>query len=311
MWGWEEYVPVATRLAKAKRKMDQLRKKGKTIETIEVQGRTIAKKFWGKRWCEYLENFADFENRLPRGRTYARNGSICHLGIKKGLVEAFVSGSSLYTVKVKIKTFEQQKWKIVKNKCSGQIGSVLELLKGELSDHVMEVVADPKEGLFPNEKEIDFSCSCLDWAEMCKHVAAVLYGIAARLDERPDLLFLLRGVDAQELITTKLTTSSIKTDDLLQDKGLSELFDIDIDDGTSPPVPSPEKQDKRSIDPTTMTGKDLQTIRLEMNLTVREFAEGLGATTASIYRWEKKGGALNLHKRISKAIIAIIENKRS
>ena len=305
MWGWKEYVPVATRLAKGKRKMNQLQKKGKTIEPVEVQGRSIAKKFWGKRWCEYLESFADFENRLPRGRTYARNGSICHLGIKKGLVEAFVSGSSLYTVEVKIKTLQEHQWKRLKSKCSGQIGSVLELLKGELSDHVMEVVADPEEGLFPKEKEIDFSCSCLDWAEMCKHVAAVLYGIANRLDERPDLLFLLRGVNAQELITTKLTTSSIKTDDLLQDSGLSELFDIDIDEAMSPQAP--KKQKNRSIDPAILTGEDLNKIRLEMNLTVREFAEAIGVTPASIYRWEQIEGALNLRKHSSKAIAVILE----
>lgn len=308
MWGWKEYVPVATRLAKAKRKMDQLRKKGKTIEPVEVQGRIIAKKFWGKRWCEHLESFADFENRLPRGRTYARNGSICHLGIKEGLVEAFVSGSSLYTVQVKIKPLKEQQWKSLKSRCSGQIGSMLELLKGKLSDHVMEVVSDPEEGLFPIEEEIHFSCSCLDWADMCKHVAAVLYGIAARLDERPDLLFLLRGVDAQELITTKLTTSSIKTDDLLQDEGLSEIFDIDIEDTTTPQAI--EKQKVRPIDPSALTGKDLLKIRLEMNLTVKEFAEVIGVTSASIYRWEQVSGALNLQKRSSKAITEILEKDR-
>jgi len=302
---WEEYVPVATRRAKAKQRMTQLKKKGKLIEPIEIQGRSIAKKFWGKRWCEYLESFADFENRLPRGRTYARNGSICHLEIKKGLIEAFVSGSSLYTVQIDIKTLPKQQWKGLKSDCSGQIGSILELLKGEFSDHVMEVVSNPENGLFPKEEEIDFSCNCLDWADMCKHVAAVLYGIANRLDERPDLLFLLRDVDAHELITTKLTTSSIKTDDILQDQGLAEIFDIDIED-TSPNDVNLEKQEDRLIDPDTLTGEDLQKIRLEKNLTVRELAESLGVTPASIYRWEQIEGILNLHKRSSKAIMEIL-----
>ena len=144
MWGWRKYVPVATRLAKAKVKINKLRKKGKNIAPIEIQGRTIAKKFWGKQWCEYLETFSDLSNRLPRGRTYVRNGSICHLGIKKGCVEAFVSGSSLYKVKVEISTLRKNKWKAIKEMCHGQIGSLLEILKGKLSDHVMQVVADHK-----------------------------------------------------------------------------------------------------------------------------------------------------------------------
>ena len=305
MWGWGKYVPVAERRAQAKCKINQLRKKGKVIEPVEVQGRSIAKKFWGKQWCEHLETFADFENRLPRGRTYVRNGSICHLRIKEGLVEALVIGSSLYTIKIKIKTLPERHWKFVKDKCSGQIGSLLEILKGKLSDHVMEVVADPQEGLFPNEEEISLDCNCPDWADMCKHVAAALYGVAVRLDERPDLLFLLRGVDAQELVTTKLTTDSTKTDDLLQEEGLSEIFGIDMDEESSQ-LPKSKRQNSRLSDLKTITGKDL---RLEMNLPVKEFAKALGCTPASIYRWERKGEVLNLQDRFTKSIGVIIESR--
>lgn len=304
MWGWQEYVPVAERLARAKRKMDKLRKKGKVIEPVEVQGRSIAKKFWGKRWCQYLEDFSDYENRLPKGRRYACNGSVCHLGIKKGLVEAFVSGSRVYTVKVNIKTVQKEQWKHLKNKCSGQIGSVLELLKGELSEYVMGLVADSEIGLFPKANEIHFSCNCLDWAEMCKHVAATLYGIAARIDERPDLLFLLRGVDAQELITTKLTTHSTKTEDLLQEVVLSELFDIDIENETGDYNQKTPKN--RILEPSKLNGKDLKKIRIEMNLNIREFAELIEVTPASIYRWEKTEGNLKLKNRSSKAIKSIL-----
>ena len=311
MWRRRKYVPVATRLAKAKHKIDQLRKKGEVIEPIEIQGRTISKKFWGKQWCEHLETFSDFSNRLPRGRTYVRNRSVCHLGIKKGCVEALVSGSRLYSVKVKISTLGESKWKAIKDKCSGQIGSLLELLKGKLSDHVMEVVADHKEGLFPNEGEIHFSCDCPDWADMCKHVAAVFYGIGSRLDEQPDLLFLLRGVDAGELITTKLMTTSVETDDLLGDEGLSDIFDIDLDDTAEQQPPKQNKKKtpkiKCSIDPTTITGRQLQKIRIGMKLTVGEFAETLEITPASVYRWEKKRGTLNLHARSANAITILLE----
>lgn len=327
MWKWKKYVPVATRQAKAKRKIDQLKKQGKVIDPIEIQGRSIAKKFWGKQWCEHLETFSDFSNRLPRGRTYVRNGSVCHLRITEGYVEAFVSGSRLYNVKMEISSLERNKWKAIKDKCGGQIGSLLELLKGKLSDHVMEIVANHKEGLFPNEREIHYSCNCPDWANMCKHVAAVFYGIGSRLDEQPDLLFLLRGVDASELITTKLTTTPAETNDLLDDEGLSDIFGIDLDNTAEQQPPKQNKQKRpvsktaektmtkgkatskiqQSIDRATMTGRKLQKIRTGMKLSVREFAESLGVTPASVYRWEKKRRTLNLHIRSTNAIADLLE----
>jgi len=199
-YSWRPYVPVAERRRRALRKMESLRKKGVSIQPIEIQGRKIAKTFWGGAWCNHLEAFSDFENRLPRGRTYVRNGSVCHLALSKARVEAKVAGSELYTVSVKIKPLPGKKWKAIKGRCAGQIGSLLELLQGRLSDHVMAVVTDRKDGLFPLPGEMSFQCSCPDWAVMCKHVAAVLYGVGARLDEKPDLLFTLRGVDHEELI---------------------------------------------------------------------------------------------------------------
>jgi uncharacterized Zn finger protein len=183
--GWAPYVSVAERRRRAKKKMDALRKKGVDIQPVEIEGRKIAQSFWGEAWCEHLESFSDFANRLPRGRTYVRNGSVCHLAIAKGHVEAKVSGSELYNVN---------------GRCSGRIGTLLELLQGRLSDEVMGVVTDRKEGLFPLPGEISFHCSCPDSARMCKHIAAVFYGVGSRLDARPELLFLLRGVNQEELI---------------------------------------------------------------------------------------------------------------
>jgi uncharacterized Zn finger protein len=197
---WAPYVSVAERRAKAKKKMDALRKKGVDIQPVEIEGRKIAKTFWGEAWCDHLESFHDYENRLPRGRTYVRNGSVCHLAVSKGLIEAKVSGSELYTIKIKIKTLPAEKWEAIKARCSGQIGSLLELLQGKLSDHVMEVVTDRENGLFPQPGEMTFDCSCPDWAKMCKHVASACYGVGARLDTKPELLFLLRGVNHEELI---------------------------------------------------------------------------------------------------------------
>ena len=160
-YGWKPYVPVAKRRQKARKKMETLRKKGVDIQPIEIEGRKIAKTFWGEAWCDHLESFSDFANRLPRGRTYVRNGSVCHLAIKKGNIEAKVSGSDIYNIRVQIKTLPAKKWGVVKRRCSGQIGSLLELLRGDLSGNIMEVVTDRQHGLFPLPGEISFDCSCV------------------------------------------------------------------------------------------------------------------------------------------------------
>ena len=227
---WRPYVPVAARRAKARREMNKLRKKGKDIQPIEIEGRTIARSFWGKRWCEHLESFSDYANRLPRGRTYVRNGSVCHLSIRTGRIDAIVSGSELYDVTIRIDKLKAAVWKSVKSRCSGQIGSMLELLQGKLSQQVMGVVTDRDRGLFPKPGEIKLDCSCPDWATMCKHVASVLYGVGSRLDDRPESLFLLRGVDTAELIATEMALpGDSATDDALADDALAGIFGIDLD----------------------------------------------------------------------------------
>ena len=229
---WRRYVPVAERRAKARREMNKLRKKGQDIQPIEIEGRTIARSFWGKRWCQHLESFSDYANRLPRGRTYVRNGSVCHLAIRTGRIDAIVAGSELYDVTIRIDKLKAAVWKSVKSRCSGQIGSMLELLQGKLSREVMSVVTDRERGLFPRPGEIRFDCTCPDWASMCKHVASVLYGVGSRLDDRPESLFLLRGVDTAELIATEMTLpGDAGTDDVLADDALAGIFGIDLDIG--------------------------------------------------------------------------------
>ena len=232
---WGRYVPVAERRAKARREMDKLRKKGKDIQPVNIDGRTIARSFWGKGWCDHLESFSDYANRLPRGRTYVRNGSVCHLDIRPGRIEAIVSGSELYDIVIRIKELQAATWVSIKDKCSGHIGSMLELLQGKLSDQVMAIVTDRHHGLFPQPGEITLDCSCPDWAGMCKHVAAVLYGVGSRLDSRPELLFLLRDVDAQELIATEMALPDAAVGaagDALADDQLGAIFGIDLDTET-------------------------------------------------------------------------------
>ncbi|MEI8188262.1 MAG: SWIM zinc finger family protein [candidate division NC10 bacterium] len=243
-WGWRPYVPVAQRRANAAKQTAKLLKKGVAVEPVTLDGRRIARTFWGEAWCSHLESFSDFANRLPRGRTYVRNGSVCHLAILKGKIEALVSGSELYTVSIRIGTLPSKGWADIKRRCVGQIASLLDLLKGRLSDGVMSVVTDRQRGLFPQPGEIDLKCSCPDWAVMCKHVAAVLYGVGARLDHAPELLFTLRGVDHAELVqveTAGLTAGKGKGR-RLRAENLEEIFGIDL----APAVKTPASPDAAS-----------------------------------------------------------------
>jgi len=200
-YGFKPYVSVAQRRQKAQREMEKRRKGGHAVSPVVIAGRLISTTFWGKAWCENLESYSDFANRLPRGRTYVRNGSVVHLEIQPGKIAALVSGSELYKVEITISELPDHHWKCVKGQCAGQIGSLVELLQGRLSKSVMDVVTQRSGGLFPKPAEIEMKCSCPDWAGMCKHVAAVMYGVGARLDSKPELLFLLRKVDHLELIS--------------------------------------------------------------------------------------------------------------
>ena len=234
---WPKYVPVAQRRAKANKALQKLSKKGLKAEPIKTEGRKIARTFWGEAWCGHLEKFSDYENRLPRGRTYVRNGSVCHLAISEGSIEAIVSGSELYNINIDITPLPAKKWKKVRDQCAGQIGSILELLQGRFSDNVMKIVTDPENGLFPQPHEIKLNCDCPDWADMCKHVAAVLYGVGARLDQQPELLFLLRDVDQKALISVELDIKSAtpgKGKRRLATTGLSSLFDIEMEEPVTP-----------------------------------------------------------------------------
>ena len=201
-FGWHPYVPVAEKRRQAERKLAKLKKQGQSVAPVTIEGRTIAKSFWGKSWCVNLERYSDYENRLPRGRTYVRNGSVVDLQIAKGEISAMVAGSELYKIKIAIAPVTRARWKAICRDCAGTIDSLVELLQGRLAKGVMDRVCREGDGLFPSPTEIKLSCSCPDWADMCKHVAAVLYGVGARLDEKPQLLFVLRDVDENELLAS-------------------------------------------------------------------------------------------------------------
>ncbi len=248
---WKPYVPVAARRAQARKEMEKLRKKGKSVYPVEIEDRAIAKSFWGKGWCSHLESFSDYANRLPRGRTYVRNGSVCHLDIQPNQIEAMVSGSSLYQVSITITPLSEARWKEIKAACAGQIGSMLELLQGKFSKEVMAIVANRETGLFPTPDEIQLRCSCPDWAYMCKHVAAALYGVGNRLDLHPELLFVLRNVDAEELIAADMAVSAMVSGahaDEIETEKLGAIFDIELDADTAAPVASKISEDASGIE---------------------------------------------------------------
>jgi uncharacterized Zn finger protein len=265
-WGYrgdyyyKPYVSVAKRRADAAKEMKRLAKEeGRTITPVVIEGRQIARTFWGKAWCDHLESYSDVYNRLERGRTYVRNGSVVDLQIDTGKVTAMVSGSDLYTVKVTIKPLAAKLWADLRQASAGQVGSLVELLQGKLSSGVMAVMTRRDGGLFPDPKQIEMSCSCPDFAWMCKHVAATLYGVGARLDHEPELLFKLRGVDHMDLIAAaaddvgaiagEKAPGRTRRKTIAADQ-LADVFGIDLgmpaDEKTSPEAPVVVPKGKRA-----------------------------------------------------------------
>jgi uncharacterized Zn finger protein len=245
------YVPVAERRRQAQQKLKKLKKKGQSAAPVAIEGRTIAKSFWGKSWCDNLERYSDYESRLPRGRTYVRNGSVVDLQISKGEVHAFVAGSELYKIRIGIARVKAHRWQSICRDCAGSIDSLVELLQGRFAKGVMDRVCREGDGLFPTPDEIELSCSCPDWADMCKHVAAALYGVGARLDEKPQLLFVLRGVDESDLLAgagedVSWTKAKPPTTNVLDENDVAALFGLEMAESVGSEVPPPPKRPSKA-----------------------------------------------------------------
>ncbi|MSR59132.1 MAG: hypothetical protein EXS05_16055 [Planctomycetaceae bacterium] len=246
---WKPYVSVAKRRAKAERYATQLAKKsGRTLAPIAIEGRKIAKSFWGEAWCKSLEQHSDYSNRLPRGATYVRNGSVIDLQIAAGKVKALVSGSEIYTVTVTIEKLPKAAWSRIRSDCSQSIDSLIDLLQGRFDQGIMRRLSQRDGGLFPQPREIKMSCTCPDWAGVCKHVAATFYGVGARLDSAPELLFTLRGVDHLELIGQAVTSENLDRTlgagqtSALAGSDLGELFGIELETGKPETATQPAKR---------------------------------------------------------------------
>lgn len=254
MWygSFPRYVSVAEKRAKAEKKLKQLRKKNPDIRPVVIEGTALARTWWGKSWNINLERYADYSNRIGRGRSYVRHGTVLDLKIESGKVTSLVQGgaSKPYSVVIKIKGLSKDIWAKIKGECEGKLDSLPELLAGKFPKALRDIFTEQGKGLFPSPKEIDFDCSCPDWANMCKHVAATLYGVGARLDEDPGLFFKLRKVKVSDLITqavedkTKklLKKAKKKSSRVIDDSDLASVFGIDMED----PAAIPEKAGRKA-----------------------------------------------------------------
>jgi len=258
---YPKYVTVAEKRAKAKKKIKQLRKKNPNIRPIILAGKALVKTWWGKAWNNNLESYADYENRIGRGRSYVRHSAVLDLQIAPGKVTSLVQGSmgAPYEVVISIKKMKKKNWQNIKKECQSRLSSLPDLLAGKIPKELQEIFMVQGRGLFPTPSEITFDCSCPDWASMCKHVAASLYGVGARLDEDPALFFTLRQAEIDDLVTQavqskassiieKVTTGSSR---VIADDKLSDLFGLDMDDlvPAKPVKKSKEKTKKRKVTP--------------------------------------------------------------
>lgn len=238
-WGFPEYETVAEKKAKAAKKLEQLKKKIQGITPVIIQGNTLARTWWGKSWNRNLERYADYSNRIGRGKSYVRHGAVLDLKIEGGQVTALVQGTRAkpYEVVIRISPVKKVNWDQIRKQCQGELRSLPDLLVGKFPKALGEIFLAEGKGLFPTPKEICFDCSCPDWASMCKHVAAALYGIGSRLDEDPLLFFTLRQADTEELVARAvqekkgdlLARADRKSSRVMEEADLSTLFGIDMD----------------------------------------------------------------------------------
>jgi len=228
-YGYSNYVTEDEKKYKAAKALAKLRKKNPDIMPVVIEGKTLAKTWWGKIWNNNLESYADYSNRISRGKSYVRCNMVLDLKITKGNVEALVMGSGTkpYNVIVKIDTLKKEKWERVIKECNSSIQSMEQLMEGKFPKELEILFTEKKFGLFPSPDEIRFACSCPDWADMCKHVAAVLYGIGSRLDTDPLLFFELRDIDSQALIKKSIEE---KLDNMLKNAGKKSSREISDED---------------------------------------------------------------------------------
>lgn len=239
--GYPRYLTVAERRARAEQSLEALREKNPQIAPVRITGTKLATTWWGKAWNQNLENYADYAYRIGRGRSYVRHGAVLDLTVRPGKVAALVQGSQglPYRVDIAVSPLSSEAWQKITTAFEGAVSSLQELLDGRLPQAMAAWFTAPGEGLFPSPQEISLRCSCPDYAVLCKHVAAALYGIGARLDQEPSLFFELRQVRMEELVSQaireksrELLSRSTEKSARILDRGadgLEAMFGIDLD----------------------------------------------------------------------------------
>ena len=236
---WEErYYPQPTEeelQRNAAATAQKARKKGQRLTPVFISGRKIAKSWWGQAWCDNLKRYADYETRLPRGQRYVRSGAVVDLQIQKGRILARVQGSRKipYKVEIRISPLSQEHCDEIMERCGSRADSLESLLSGSFPEPLKDVFLGDR-GLFPKPREISFGCSCPDWAMMCKHVAAALYGVGARLDEDPLVFFTLRGIDTDHFVDVAianhiermLANADKPSGRIMENAGWEDLFGV-------------------------------------------------------------------------------------
>lgn len=265
---WDYYPPkrsVASVRQAAKKKAESLQKKDKSVQPVIIDGKIIVRSFWGKAWCKNLLSYHDFANRLPRGRSYVLNRAVIDLRIEATHIRALLAGSATYQVNVNIAPLSDAQWQLFKEDTSGQISSAIALLQGKLPTDVLKRIVDPHEGLFPTPAEISMDCDCPDSAQMCKHIAAAMYGVGHRLDTEPELLFKLRGVNQSELIQQVIGSGNQQalehTRPQVAGNHLENIFGVKIvkkgaglDNFLSSSVAKPTKKKAKTVEKTRSKG---------------------------------------------------------
>ena len=280
--------------------MRRLRERGVRVQPIETTGQAIARHFWGRRWCDRLDSFTAREDRLPQGRTLVRNGSVCHLEIRPGVVEAMVAGSALFRVVVRIPTTEPTVWQAIARACAGRVGSIPDLLRGTLPDGVIAAVAGPGSGLLPMRPEMDPRCGCTDGTALCRHAAAALYGVGLRLDAAPELLFRLRGVDEADLIAA--VSAPAGSPPTSPEASRSPAAPSPAAPAPAAPAPTDSAAARPDPGPAVVretsgfhpTGDLIRQLRLSSGFSIAEFGELLQVSAATVRRWEAVSGSLTL-----------------
>ena len=298
---WNDYYsfPAYITVAERKRSYEKARKKlqleGFELQPVLIEGRTIAKTFWGRAWCDNVESYKDLEYRLERGRSYVRNGAVLDLQIGPGVVSAWVGGSydEPYKISIQIAPLDKGRWEELKSRCTGKVSSLVDLLQGKLPQEVLAEFCDKEHGLFPAPSEMRMKCSCPDYAGLCKHLAAVLYAIGARLDKSPELFFTLRCVDGQELVGSQLVGNL--TDGTVSELGNADLSDVfgvefdsadDVAPSSAPKVVPSATPPKKTL---FWTGDAVKALRMKLGWTQKKLATTIKLpNSVMISTWETK-----------------------